>query len=207
MENVVTVLFNVESEAYQALSELKKNLINDNYNVYQAAIVKKENGKLISTEEVDTGEKTLDDTLAGGLIGSLVGMMGGPLGVLLGISMGSLIGSSVDTEDLIDNVSMFEIVSDKLEDGNVAIILLAQEENEEALNANFDKYQVTIIRRDAAVVLDEVEQANKVQEEMEREARRRLHEEKKSESKQRIQEKRNKIKADFAAFKEKIKNK
>ena len=41
-ENLILVNYKVESEAYQALSELKRETSNANYTISQAAIVKKE---------------------------------------------------------------------------------------------------------------------------------------------------------------------
>ena len=83
-ENLLIVNFKVESKTYQAFSELKDAVADDNYFVQQAAIVKKENGEIVVKDEFDTGIKAVDDTLKGGLIGGLVGLLGGPLGVLLG---------------------------------------------------------------------------------------------------------------------------
>jgi hypothetical protein len=39
-ENVILVNYSVESEAYQALSELKRAAANANYTISQAAVVK-----------------------------------------------------------------------------------------------------------------------------------------------------------------------
>lgn len=44
MENIVTVVFKRESEAYQALAELKRDQVNYGYKIVQLGIVKKENG-------------------------------------------------------------------------------------------------------------------------------------------------------------------
>ena len=43
-ENIVTVMFKRESEAYQALAELKRDQVNYGYKIVQLGIVKKENG-------------------------------------------------------------------------------------------------------------------------------------------------------------------
>lgn len=51
-ENVSLVNYSVESEAYQALSELKRAAANANYTISQAAVVKKENGVLIYFDSV-----------------------------------------------------------------------------------------------------------------------------------------------------------
>ena len=125
-ENVILVNYNVESEAYQALSELKRETSNANYTISQAAVVKKENGTLHIMDSFVNGAATGDDTWKGSLIGSLVGILGGPIGVLLGGSMGMLIGGAVDANDMADNASLLERASDSIYDGETAVILLGQ---------------------------------------------------------------------------------
>ncbi len=41
MENIVSVTFEVESEAYQAMSILKRNAVSDLYAISQTALIKK----------------------------------------------------------------------------------------------------------------------------------------------------------------------
>ena len=116
-ENLILVNYKVESEAYQALSELKRETINANYTLSQAAIVKKENGTLNIMDGFVNGATTSDDTWTGSLIGSMVGILGGPLGVLLGGSMGMLIGGAVDANDMAENASLLEKAGDSILDG------------------------------------------------------------------------------------------
>ena len=137
-ENLILVNYKVESEAYQALSELKRETSNANYTISQAAIVKKENGTLNIMDGFVNGATTGDDTWKGSLIGSLVGILGGPLGILLGGSMGMLIGGAVDANDMAENASLLEKAGDSILDGETAIILLAQEEYETALTAKLN---------------------------------------------------------------------
>lgn len=202
MENVVTVIFNVESEAYQAFSDLK-HLISESCTITQMGIVKKQNDRILLCEGYDTGIDTTDDTQKGGLIGSLVGILGGPLGVLLGGSVGVMIGSTVDANDAQKNASLLEKVSSMLEEGDRAIVALAMEKDESLLESRLKPYDTTIIRHDAAVVAQEVEDAQKLQKEMEKEAKERLRRAKKEERKGEIEAKRAKIRADFEKFKKK----
>ena len=176
-ENVILVNYNVESEAYQALSELKRDTLNANYTISQAAVVKKDNGTLNIMDGFVNGAVTGDDTWKGSLIGSLVGILGGPLGVLLGGSMGMLIGGAVDANDMADNTSLLEKAGDSISNGETAIILLAQEEYETALTAKLNSFEVTITRFDAAEVTAEVEHACEVEKQMAREAREKMREE------------------------------
>ena len=94
-ENVILANYKVESEAYQALSELKRDTANANYTISQAIIVKRENGKLNVMDGFVNGMTTGDDTWMGGLLGGLIGILGGPIGVLLGGSVGMLVGGAM----------------------------------------------------------------------------------------------------------------
>ena len=170
-QNIVVSLFKVESEAYQALTELKQTPGSENSYVAAACLVKKENGSVKVLDGFDTGSNTSDDTAKGGLIGALVGILGGPIGVLLGGSLGLLIGSTVDTDDALLNASMLEQITGKMEDGEVAIIGHGFQENEETLDRRFIKFDTVIARFDAAAVAAEVDEAQKMQEEMARQAR------------------------------------
>lgn len=199
MENVITVIFNVESEAYQAFSDLK-HLISESCTVTQMGIVKKQNGRIQLCEGYDTGIDTTDDTQIGGLIGGLVGVLGGPLGVLLGGSVGLMIGGAVDAKDEQKNVSLLERVSSMLGEGDRAIVALAMERDETFLETRLKPYDVTIIRHDAAVVAQEVEDAQKLQKEMAKEAKEKLRRAKREEKKGEIEAKRAKIRADFEKF-------
>lgn len=204
-QNVVVGLFEVESEAFQAITELKQNPGVKNSFMTQAALFKKEGGSIKILESFDTGMDTGDDIAIGGLVGGLIGILGGPIGVLLGGSYGALIGAIVDSGDAVDDASMIEQIALKMGDGDVAIIGLANEEDESIIDGKLGKFQTTILRFDAAVVAVEVEEARRMAAEMSRQARKELRDEKKAERKQKIEEKRAKISADFENFKAKFK--
>ncbi len=204
-QNVVVSIFKVESEAYQALTQLKQYPGNDQSFVAQAVLVKKENGELHVLDGFDTGSNTMDDTAVGGMIGALFGILGGPIGVLLGGSYGALIGAALDSGDALDNACMLEQIAGKMENGEVAIIGLASEEDEAILDGKLGRFDTIIVRFDAAVVAAEVEEAQKMEEEMARLARKELRDEKKAARKEKVAEKRSKLSADFAAIKAKFK--
>ena len=177
-ENLVLVNYKVESEAYQALSELKRDTTNANYTISQAVIVKRENGQLNTMDGFINGKDANDDTVTGSLIGGLVGILGGPIGILLGGSVGMLIGGAVDAGGLVKDASLLEKAGDSIAEGETAIILLAQEEYETALTAKLNDFDVTITRFDAAEVAAEVEHAREVERQMAKETREKLREEK-----------------------------
>lgn len=203
MEKIITAVFKVESEGFQALTELKNMPATDLFFVSQAVLVKKENGRIRVLDSFDTGYETADDSVRGGLIGAFIGILGGPLGVLLGGSIGMLAGSTIDMDDSLNNATILERVTEMFVDGETALIALEQEAEEGAAKAFLAKFEVSVVEEDAAVVAAEVYHAAEVEKEMEKQARKELRAEKKQDRKQAIEDHRAKIKADFAEKKEK----
>ena len=199
-ENLVLVNYKVESEAYQALSELKRDTANANYTISQAVIVKRENGQLNTMDGFINGKDANDDTVTGSLIGGLVGILGGPIGILLGGSVGMLIGGAVDASGLVKDASLLEKAGDSIAEGETAIILLAQEEYETALTAKLNDFDVTITRFDAAEVAAEVEHAREVERQMAKETREKLREEKTEAFKETVAKKSEELKNWFSHF-------
>ena len=116
-----------------------------------------------------------------------------------------LAGNLVDAGDAKNTASLIETVAAKMIDGEVSLIILAEEEDESELDACMKEFQTEIIRFDAAVIAAEVEEAQELQKEMERQARIKLRETKKEEHKSKVEEKRAKIAADIDAFKVRFK--
>ena len=160
-ENVIIVNCKVASEAYQALSMLRQDLDNPNFSVSQAAIVKKDAGHLSLVDGFIAGNPVESRGWTGGLIGSLVGLLGGPLGVLLGGVGGTLIGDHMDSKELESDSALLEKAGECLVDGETALLLLAEEEDETALPALLAGLQTSITRMDAKEIAAEIEQAEK----------------------------------------------
>ena len=199
-ENVVLAKYKVESEAYQALSELKRDTANANYTISQAMIVKRENGKLNVMDGFVNGITTGDDTWMGGMLGGLIGILGGPIGVLLGGSVGMLVGGAVDAGEMVGDTSLLEKAGDSIADGETAIILLAQEEYETALTAKLNDFDVSITRLDAAEVAAEVEHAKEVERQMAKETREKLRTERTEAFKETVAQKSEELKNWFNNF-------
>ena len=205
MQNVIIGLFEVESEGFQAITELKQNPGDEKSFILQAALLKKDAGQVKVLDSFDTGVTTSDDMALGGLMGMCVGILGGPIGMLLGGSLGSLTGMTVDAADAVDNASMIEQIAGKLEDGAVALIGLTDEEDEGVLDEKLSKYKTVIARFDAAVVAQEVDAAREMQAEMERQALEKLRKQKTDEFKSKVEAHRDKMKAHFEELKAKFK--
>ncbi len=169
-ENLLIVNFDVESKTFQAFSDLKQAPETDHYFVSQASVVTKDHGKVIIKDEFDTGIKAVDDTLKGGLIGGLIGILGGPLGVLLGGSVGALIGDAKDTDDYLRDLTMLDSVCECLFDGETALILLADEKDNDALTEKLNSYGAKISRLPAAEVEKEIALAAEAEEKREKKA-------------------------------------
>lgn len=205
MQNIVAVLFKNESEGFQAITELRQMPETEKYVILQMALIKRQGQTISVADSYDSGIQTGNNAAIGGLTGALVGILGGPIGVLLMGSYGLMAGSLVGSAEALDSAAMIETVSNKLLDGEIALVALAEEAEEAELDARLKKFDVEIVRFDAAVVAEEVEEAQEMQKEMDRLARKQLREVKKEERKTKIEEKRAKIAADFDAFKQKHK--
>ena len=111
----------------------------------------------------------------------LLGIFAGPIGILLGGSYGALLGMTLDAEDASLGVSMLDQIADKLDDGMVALVALAGEESNDALDAKLSAYDTVIARFDAEAVAVEVDKAYETQAEMARQARQELRKERRNE--------------------------
>ncbi len=202
MENVVTAIFEVESEAYKAFSEIRSMPFGDGYAVAEASLLKREGDAITIVDAFDAAAVTADDTATGMMMGSIVGILGGPLGVILGAGTGALVGSTFDSMDAVDSVSMLEVTAAKLYDGETAIIALVQED-EPAFDAAFAAYETTIIRHFAVDVANEVDLAREATAEFENQLRQQLRAERKAERAEKREERKSKIKAHFDELKAK----
>ena len=116
-----------------------------------------------------------------------------------------LIGALIDTDDALNNASQLEQIEGKLENGEVAVIGLVNEEDEAILDQKLSAYKTEIVRFDAADVAAEVEEAEMMEKEMARQARKELRDDKKAGRKEKRAEKKAKLSADWEAAKAKIK--
>ena len=187
-KNVIVAAFNVESEGYQALTELRQAAGGKTYIVSAAALIKKEHGACRYLDGFDTGFNTVDDALKGELIGMTIGILGGPLGVLLGGSYGALIGMAADSGDAALETSMLDQIAGKLGDDMVALVALAGEESPDELDAKLSAFDAVIARFDAEAVADEVEKAYETQAEMARHAMMELRKKKDEEFRKELEE-------------------
>ena len=134
-KRVIILNFPVESQAYQAFSEIKK--------FHAARSIKGEQMAVIRHEPNGAHQFKIEDFLdftgnnkssTGGLIGMLVGILGGPLGILLGWFAGGMIGATQDAKEIKDAQTVFDFVGSKIGEGTTGLILIAEEDDNRPLN-------------------------------------------------------------------------
>ena len=200
-QNIVVALFEVESEAYQALTQLRNYPGDEKIYVSAAALVKKENGAMHVVDAFDTGANTSDDTAIGGLIGALFGVIGGPIGVILGAALGAQAGMASDTGRALGDASVVAIVASKVFEGEIAIAALVSED-EPAFDAVFANFKTTILRFDAADVADDVDCLYELEAEISNQVLEEVKADRKAARAERREERRAKIKADLEEYAE-----
>ncbi|WP_076759994.1 hypothetical protein [Edaphobacillus lindanitolerans] len=205
MENVVISYFRVESEAFQALSELKKlSEYEDEAVLSQVGVLKKEHGNILLKDSFDTGKVSADDTLIGSIVGGLAGIIAGPLGVLLGVGIGGSVGLLADAADMKREAGLFWSMTLRMKDGDVAIVAVVQEKSEEPLNRIFGKFETVVERYPAAEIQEEIEHAREVQDDLEKQARNKMAEERSAMREKKVDEYKKKMQDDFLKLKERF---
>ena len=161
MFNIVGAMFADENEARQAMDALIQTSRINGTTIYQISLVKRKDGELKLCDNFTSPYLTDDDTLKGGVIGGLVGLLSGPIGVLVGETAGMLIGDAVDTKNIHDSQDLIERVAQRLEEGDMALIMSVEEADEGILDHMLVKYNTYVVRFDAETIAKEVEEAEK----------------------------------------------
>ena len=204
MQNIIAVLFSNEAEGYQATTELRRCAVTEQYSVMQMSLVKRIGDSIKYCDGFDTGLVAGSGAAVGGLMGSILGILGGPLGVLLMGSYGALMGETVGAAASVDNSMLVEQMTSKLVDGEMALIILAEEKEEAYLDSVFSKFDVDIIRCDAAQIAAEVDEAIRLQEENEHLELVDLRKAREKEYKEAVEKEKAKLEAEFEKFRQKL---
>ena len=132
---VIIMHFEVESQAYQGFSEIKRLYAEKQIKGEQMAVVTHidhGNHQFKIEDFIDfTGN---NNTSKDSLIGMLIGILGGPLGILLGWFAGSLYGASKDAKEIKGAQTVFEHVTQRIGSGETGLILIAEEDDNRPLN-------------------------------------------------------------------------
>ena len=128
-KRVIIMNFDVESKAYEAFSKAKRLHMNKSFKVHHS---NDGEHKFEIEDFLDFTGSNKSST--GGLIGMMVGILGGPVGILLGWFTGGMIGATQDAKEVRDATGVFEFLVDKIGEGDTALLLIAEEEDNRPLN-------------------------------------------------------------------------
>ena len=164
-KRVIIMNFDVESQAYQAFSELKRLHTERQIKGEQMAVVTHTNDGAHQFKINDFLDFTGNDhTSKSSFIGMMIGILGGPLGILLGWFAGSMIGATQDAKEIRNAQSVFEYMTNKIADGQTGLVLIADEEDNRPLNRLImNELGGEITRLDYEEVEQELEKAKSVE--------------------------------------------
>jgi len=146
-------LFPVESEAYQAFSELKRN---QDINIQEAVLLQKKGAMLILCEAFENNSGST-------FLKAFTHILSGPVGLLLE-------AGEDRSSDILRNGSLLERIVYELGDDSTAIFVLARQGYQHIASA-FNQYNGNTANYDASCLLLELEEAHNIQEAMEQRAR------------------------------------
>lgn len=169
-ETITATVFSVESEAFQAMTELKR-LDDKRCVIEQTAIIKRTSGKTEILDSWDNSSVRNSATLKDTLIGAVVGFIMGPIGILVGGGIGALIGMTGNDDDYIESASLIENISTKIYEGETVLIALLKETDETVFDGEMESFDTQILRWDAEEVRSQVSEAKELQKDLARQAR------------------------------------
>lgn len=171
--NVITVTFQNDPNAYEALTTLKELDSQHQIGIHGSAVVSRdERGNVLDKDEV--GGQSVAGTATGGIVGLLIGIIGGPFGILIGGATGLLIGSLFDDEDADETESVLAQISRSVRVGHDTLLAEVSEQSPEVIDSAMARLGGTVLRRPASDVEAEVAAAEYAQREAKRKARKEL---------------------------------
>jgi uncharacterized membrane protein len=167
--NVIAVSFDVDVNAYGALTKLKELDSQGQLHVHEAVAAERAADGAITVKD-RVGSVDMAGTAGGGLTGLLVGVLGGPVGVLIGGSTGLLIGSLVDLDDAEQIDTALGQLSQSIKPGRTAVLAVVTEPSGEVADAAMASFGGTVLRRSVSDVEAEVAAVEKAEREAARAA-------------------------------------
>jgi len=194
-DNVLSVSFKDDDEAYAVLARLKQLDSEKLIDLRAAAVVTRDSSGRVITKESAGGEDPIGAT-TGGIVGLLIGVLGGPLGILIGGASGVLVGSLFDMEDAEDTDSVLAAFSKTVRtDHNTLLAELTEPSDHDVVDSVMTTRSGTLLRRDIADVEAEIAAAEEAQRKAKREAQTHLRDERKEKHKAEVDAKIAELKA------------
>jgi uncharacterized membrane protein len=138
MSNLVVIIFDDTTQAYEVRDSLKKAEKNDLLKIDDMAVlVKDADGKVKTSGKVDGGVRS--GAIAGGILGLvLVGVFAPVIGIAGGAALGGVLGKKMNTGF---DKKFVQEVSDELKPNTSALFVIAEEGNTAAILSLLRKYQ------------------------------------------------------------------
>jgi uncharacterized membrane protein len=168
-DNVISVSFAADNDAYAALTALKELAAQDRVRLEAAAVIERGQDGTVVVKDT-AGSFDYAGTAGGGLIGLLVGILGGPLGILLGGTYGVMVGSLFDLANAEDTESVLSEVSSSARPGHTTLLAQVAEPAPEIIDATMAGFNGTVLRRPVTDVEAEIAAAEDAQRKAKREA-------------------------------------
>ncbi|HEX9481327.1 MAG TPA: DUF1269 domain-containing protein [Solirubrobacteraceae bacterium] len=192
--NVIVVSFEVDANAYEAMTKLKELDGQNQLDLTAAAvIVRHEDGQLEIKDEIDDNGVT--GTATGGILGLLIGVLFGPFGVLIGGATGLLVGSLFDIDDDDDTESVLADISRQARPDRTTLLAEVGEPSPDVVDTAMSELGGDVLRRTAVDVEAEIAAADEAQKAAKRQARKVLREQRMAKQKADIHAKIEELKA------------
>jgi uncharacterized membrane protein len=186
--NVITVSFEPDDNAYEALTVLKELDGQDRVRLEAATVVVRDDDGQFTVKD-HAGSFELAGTAGGGMLGLLLGVIGGPIGVLVGGTYGLLVGSLFDLDRGERNESVLGEISEQVRPGHTALLAEVTEQSSEVVDTAMARIGGTVLRRPVADVEAEIAAAEKAQREAKRAATKELVRGRREHTKEQVQTK------------------
>jgi len=195
--NVLTVTFEKNAQAHEAITKLNELDSQDQIKLRAAAVVTRDPSGRVQIQDKVGGPEYVG-TATGGMLGLLIGIIGGPLGMLLGGATGVLIGGAFDLEEEEGEGSVLGEISTRVRPGSEVLMAELEEQSPEVVDDAMKRLSGNVLRRSRGSVEGEMAYAQAVHREIRSSARHKLHEERKKTDEQQVKEKMAELKAKFA---------
>ena len=143
-------------ESLPRMPQQYRNILSEDYAVTAAAVVRR-NGDTLSISDGFNLDSRASGHMYGWIIGLFLGMFFSFTAMLICGLTGSLIGTYLDHRRLKNSSALLQSAAQELPEGRTALIMLADETNEEAVNDRLAKFDVSVDRIDAAKMQAEID--------------------------------------------------
>jgi uncharacterized membrane protein len=153
MDNIVVVVFENESKAYQGSQALREMEIEGSIHLYAKAVLSSDaDGKVQVKQSSDLGAAA---TAGGLVIGALIGLLGGPVGAAIGAGVGTSGGFLYDMAHLGVSQDYLDGVGKSLKPGKAAVVAEIWEDWTLPVDTTMQSFGGVVFRHTRKDILDQ----------------------------------------------------